>query len=111
MRLLTDGSGPLYLGGDRTLRHAVRVARLALDPLGTTAHQEDLAARRLTSGLRRPLHGQPSSRSSWAATDRSSGSLSGGPTSCAPTGRPSLVGAAGIEIAGWPVMFQMPVNG
>ena len=44
MRLLTDGASPLYLGGDHTLRYAVRAARLALDPIGTTVHQEDLAA-------------------------------------------------------------------
>jgi hypothetical protein len=32
--LLTDGSSPLYLDGGVSLRHAVRSARLALDPVG-----------------------------------------------------------------------------
>ena len=41
--------------------------------------------------------GQPSSRSSWAASDSSSGSLSGGPTSWAPIGRPRSLGAAGTD--------------
>jgi hypothetical protein len=33
-RLLSDGSSPLYATGDGSLRHAVRAARLALDPVG-----------------------------------------------------------------------------
>jgi hypothetical protein len=33
--LLTDGSSPLYLDAGVSLRHAVRSARLALDPIGT----------------------------------------------------------------------------
>jgi hypothetical protein len=33
-RLLTDGAGPLYAPGDRSLRFEVRSARLALDPIG-----------------------------------------------------------------------------
>jgi hypothetical protein len=41
-RLLTDGCGPLYLDSDCSLRYTVRVARLALDPVG--AATEGLAA-------------------------------------------------------------------
>jgi hypothetical protein len=33
--LLTDGSSPLYFDAGVSLRHAVRSARLALDPVGT----------------------------------------------------------------------------
>jgi hypothetical protein len=40
--LLTDGSGPLYVENGVTLRHALRSARLALDPLALPAR--DLAA-------------------------------------------------------------------
>jgi hypothetical protein len=41
-RLLTDGCSPLYRDSDQSLRYTVRVARLALDPVG--AAKEDLAA-------------------------------------------------------------------
>ena len=42
--LLTDGSSPLYLDGGVSLRHAVRSARLALDPVGTPVHSLAAAA-------------------------------------------------------------------
>jgi hypothetical protein len=32
--LLSDGAGPLYVESGHSLRYTVRVARLALDPLG-----------------------------------------------------------------------------
>ena len=32
-RLISDGSGPLYRHGNGDLAHAVRAARLALDPV------------------------------------------------------------------------------
>jgi hypothetical protein len=41
-RLLTDGCSPLYHESDHSLRYTVRVARLALDPVGVP--KEDLAA-------------------------------------------------------------------
>lgn len=40
--LLTDASSPLYLDAGVSLRHAVRSARLALDPIAAPAH--DLAS-------------------------------------------------------------------
>ena len=42
--LLTDGSSPLYLDGGVSLRHAVRSARLALDPVGVPVHSLATAA-------------------------------------------------------------------
>jgi hypothetical protein len=42
--LLTDGSSPLYLDGGVSLRHAVRSARLALDPVGAPVHSLASAA-------------------------------------------------------------------
>jgi len=42
--LLTDASSPLYLDGGVSLRHAVRSARLALDPIGAPVHSLATAA-------------------------------------------------------------------
>jgi hypothetical protein len=42
--LLTDASSPLYLDGGISLRHAVRSARLALDPKGVSARELAIAA-------------------------------------------------------------------
>ncbi|MEA2418499.1 MAG: hypothetical protein QOE60_705 [Thermoleophilaceae bacterium] len=42
--LLHDGSSPLYLDSGVTLRHAVRAARLALDPIAVPAHDLATAA-------------------------------------------------------------------
>jgi hypothetical protein len=41
--LLSDGASPLY-AGDRSLRHAVRAARLALDPVGAQVEELLVAA-------------------------------------------------------------------
>ena len=65
-------------------------------------------APRQASGGRRSV--QPTSDSSWAASESSVSSLSGRPISCTPSGRPlSLTFGAGTEQDGWPVWFQIPV--
>src|SRR4051812_35488830 len=45
-------------------------------------------------------------RSSCAASEITRSSRAGGPTSCTPTGVPSLVSYSGTEIAGCPVTFH-----
>jgi hypothetical protein len=42
--LITDGASPLYRAGDRSLRFAIRSARLALDPVEQPASEPSLAA-------------------------------------------------------------------
>jgi hypothetical protein len=42
--LLTDGTSPLYLKSDVSLRYSVRAARLALDPLGEAVEDVRVAA-------------------------------------------------------------------
>ena len=43
-RLLSDGASPLYTAQGQSLRHALRAARLALDPVGVTATELAAAA-------------------------------------------------------------------
>ena len=42
--LITDGASPLYRAGDRSLRFAIRSARLALDPVEQPASEPSLVA-------------------------------------------------------------------
>jgi hypothetical protein len=42
--LLTNGSSPLYLDSGVSLRHAIRSARLALDPIAAPVHELATAA-------------------------------------------------------------------
>jgi hypothetical protein len=41
--LITDGASPLYRAGDRSLRFAIRSARLALDPVEQPVREPSLA--------------------------------------------------------------------
>jgi hypothetical protein len=43
-RLVFDGSSPLYYVGGPSLKHAVRSARLALDPIGELVEDFPVAA-------------------------------------------------------------------
>ena len=73
-----------------------------------TADMRDYTARQLIGG-RRSAQGRAASI--WAASERSVASSFGCPTSCTDSGMPASSSPAGTEAAGWPVRFQIPVNG